>query len=77
MNIVERKIKMRPDEAKDFVNVASKCDFDIDIFYNHYIIDAKSILGVLGLDFNSILTLRYAGYDSEFEDFIKNFALAS
>lgn len=77
MSFIERKIKMRPDEAKDFVDVASKCDFDIDIFYNHYIIDAKSILGVLGLDFNSILTLRYAGHDNNFENFIKSFSLAS
>lgn len=76
MDIIERKIKMRPDEAKDFVNVASKCDFDIDIFYNHYIIDAKSMLGVLGLNFDSVLTLRYAGYDSAFENYIRNFALA-
>ena len=26
----ERKIKMRPEEVKDFVYEASKCDFDID-----------------------------------------------
>ena len=55
----ERKIKMTPAEAKDFVNEASKCDFDIDISYNHYIVDAKSILGVMGLDFKSTLTLQY------------------
>ena len=28
----ERKIKMTPEEVKDFVNKASQCDFDIDIF---------------------------------------------
>ena len=39
---------MTPEEVKDFVNKASQCDFDIDIFYNHFIIDAKSILGVYG-----------------------------
>ena len=42
----ERKIKMTPSEVEGFVNVASKCDFDIDISYNHYTVDAKSILGV-------------------------------
>lgn len=73
----EKKIKMRPDEAKDFVNAASKCDFDIDIFYNHYIIDAKSLLGVLALNFNSVLTIRYNGFNEEFEKFLKGFALAS
>ena len=57
----ERKIKMRPDEAKDFVAAASKCDFDIDIFYNHY---------------NSVLTIRYSGFNEEFENYLKGFALA-
>ncbi|MEE1258200.1 MAG: HPr family phosphocarrier protein [Lachnospiraceae bacterium] len=72
----ERKIKMRPEEVKDFVNEASKCDFDIDIFYNHYIIDAKSILGVMGLDFNSTLTVKYAGYNHDFENCVNRLAIA-
>ena len=32
-------------EAKRFVDEATKCDFDIDVFYNRVTIDAKSILG--------------------------------
>ncbi len=64
----ERKIKMTPAEVQNFVNEASKCDFDIDISYNHYTVDAKSILGVMGLDFRSILTLQYAGHNDEFEN---------
>ena len=72
----ERKIKMRPDEAKDFVAATSKCDFDIDIFYNHYVIDAKSLLGVLALNFNSVLTIRYSGYNEEFVNYLIGFALA-
>lgn len=72
----ERKIKMTPDEVKDFVNEASKCDFDIDIFYNHFIIDAKSILGVMGLDFKSTLTLQYSGENAEFEQYINKLAIA-
>ncbi len=72
----ERKIKMTPSEVEGFVNVASKCDFDIDISYNHYTVDAKSILGVMGLDFRSILTLHYAGHNDEFEKYINKLALA-
>ena len=60
----ERKIKMTPEEVKDFVNKASQCDFDIDIFYNHFIIDAKSILGVMGLEFNSTLTVKCYCYST-------------
>ena len=72
----ERKIKMTPEEVKDFVNKASQCDFDIDIFYNHFIIDAKSILGVMGLDFNSILTLKYAGQNDDFESYVDSLCVA-
>lgn len=72
----ERKIKMTPAEVQNFVNEASKCDFDIDISYNHYTVDAKSILGVMGLDFRSILTLQYAGYNDEFERYVNGLAIA-
>lgn len=72
----ERRIKMSPDEVKDFVYEASKCDFDIDIFYNHFIIDAKSFLGVMGLDFNRTLTVKYSGENHEFERYIEQFAVA-
>ena len=75
--IVERRIKMRPSEVRDFVAVATKCDFDIDISYNRYTIDAKSIVGVLGLDFTKLLTVRYNGYNEEFECFLKRLSCAS
>ena len=40
------KIKLNEaSEVEEFVKAAGKCDFDIDIFYNRVIIDAKSILG--------------------------------
>ncbi len=67
----ERKIRLAADDAGEFVKTASKCDFDIDIFYNRVIIDAKSILGVLGLDFSQVLTVKYGGEDGEFESMIK------
>lgn len=70
------KIKMTPAEVKDFVNEASKCDFDINISYNHYIVDAKSILGVMGLDFRSILTVQYTGHNDDFESFVNNLVVA-
>lgn len=71
----ERKIKLNPEEAREFVRASSKCNFDIDVFYNRVIIDAKSILGVLGLDFTKELTVQYAGYDRNFENYISKFAI--
>lgn len=71
MDVKERKIRLAVDDAGEFVKTASKCDFDIDIFYNRVIIDAKSILGVLGLDFSQVLTVKYGGEDWEFENMIR------
>ncbi len=59
-------------DAKEFVSVASKCDFDIDVFYNRVIIDAKSILGVLSLDLTRVLTVSYNGENEEFEEFLED-----
>ena len=72
----KRQIKLNPQQAKEFVTTSSKCDFDIDVFYNRVIIDAKSMLGVLGLDFTKTLTVQYQGYDSNFEQMIDKFAVA-
>lgn len=74
--MMHRKIRLRLDEVKDFVAAASKCDFDIDIAYNRFVVDAKSIVGVLGLDLNQILTISYNGYNLEFEKYLNRFAIA-
>ena len=56
--------------AKEFVKEAGKCDFDIDVFYNRVIIDAKSLLGVLSLDLTRVLTVEYNGENEEFEELL-------
>ena len=71
-----RTIRLTPDDVQHFVDVTSKCDFDIDIFYNRYVIDAKSFLGVYGLDFSSDLRVSYEGYDSELEELLRKKAVA-
>ena len=76
VKVMQHKIKLRPNEVKDFVSAASKCEFDVDISYNSFIVDAKSIIGVLGLNFNQILTVAYNGYDAEFERYLNRFAVA-
>ena len=71
-----RKIRLSVDEVQNFVNVASRCDFDIDIYYNRYIVDAKSFLGVYGLDFTKVLSVSYNGYNPEFEALLCGKAIA-
>lgn len=68
---------LTPDKVQHFVNVASKCAFDIDISYNRYIVDAKSFLGVYGLDLRRPLKVSYDGYDSDFEELLQRLAAAS
>lgn len=67
----ERKIKLDTiTEAKTFVTKAMKCDFDVDVFYNRIVIDAKSILGVLSLDLTKNLNVRIHGENAEFEEYL-------
>lgn len=73
----EKKIKLAgTEEVRDFVREAGKCDFDIDISYNRVIIDAKSFLGVLSLDLNRELTVKYGGHDMNFENVFSKYATA-
>jgi phosphocarrier protein HPr len=69
------KLKATTD-VEDFVSAAEKCDFDIDVFYNRMIIDAKSILGVLSLDLTKVLTVQFGGQSAEFENVLKKYAVA-
>lgn len=57
-------------DAKKLVYVASECDFDVNVFYNRVVIDAKSLLGVLSLDLRNILTVEYNGENEGLEQFL-------
>ncbi|MBR5267962.1 MAG: HPr family phosphocarrier protein [Lachnospiraceae bacterium] len=67
----QKKIKLTSImDVKEFVTVAGECDFDVNIFYNHFVVDAKSVLGVLSLDLSKTLTVEYDGEDSAFEEIL-------
>ena len=70
------KIKLGLDDVNAFVNAATECDFDIDVNYNRVIIDAKSILGVLGLDLGRVLTVTCHGECQKFDNFLQQYAVA-
>ena len=74
--MMQHRIKLRPDEVNEFVTAATKCLFDVDISYNSFIVDAKSIIGVLGLNFDQVLTVSCNGYDADFERYLQKFAVA-
>ena len=71
-----KTIRMTQDDVQHFVDVTSKCDFDIDISYNRYVVDAKSFLGVYGLDFRMPLKVSYDGYNEGLEELLRKFAVA-
>ena len=71
-----KTVRLTQDQVQHFVSVTSKCDFDIDIYYNRYVVDAKSFLGVYGLDFGKPLTVSYEGYNAQLEELLKEIALA-
>lgn len=71
-----KAIRLTPEEVEHFVSVTSKCDFDIDICYNRYVVDAKSFLGVYGLNFSKPLQVSYEGYNAEFEELLKKLSIA-
>ena len=75
--MIERKIRLTDtEEVKDFVRAAGKCDFDIDVFYNRAVIDAKSLLGMLYLGFCKDLTIKYGEQNEMFENVVRKYAVA-
>ncbi|QNM06534.1 HPr family phosphocarrier protein [Qiania dongpingensis] len=72
----KRQIKIsKVEDAKALVSTAGKCNFDIDVYYNRMVVDAKSILGVMSLDFGQPLTVEYSGKDAKWERLLDRFAL--
>lgn len=38
------------EDVRNFVNIVSKYDMDIDLMSGRYVVDAKSIMGIFSLD---------------------------
>ncbi|WP_026516440.1 HPr family phosphocarrier protein [Butyrivibrio sp. MC2021] len=75
-HVIKKNIMLNPAQVEEFVSAATKCNFDVDIYYNRYVVDAKSILGVFGLDLTQKLTVEYSGYDQSFEQMLSTLAVA-
>lgn len=46
------------DDVKNFVNLVSKCDFDVDLVSGRYVVDAKSIMGIFSLDLSKSIEMQ-------------------
>lgn len=63
-------------DVKDFVNIANKYDFDVDLTSGRYVVDAKSIMGIFSLDFNKPIRVEVHSKDCEvFCEEIKSFII--
>ena len=46
------KIKLKYEDLKEFIKTTESFESDIDIVKGRYVVDAKSIMGILSLDFS-------------------------
>lgn len=69
--MLKRSIKFSSvNEIKEFVNLTMCQNFDIDLMAGRYVVDAKSILAVFGLDLDSEVTIGIHATDEEAADFL-------
>lgn len=59
------------EKARDFVSITTKYDRDIDLINGRYMIDAKSILGILTMDLSKPLVLQIHAEQGEAEEILK------
>jgi len=58
------------EDVRNFVNIVTKYDIDIDLASGRYIVDAKSIMGIFSLDLMNPIQLTAHSEDTDklFED---------
>lgn len=54
-----------PNEVLDFVNRVAKYPFDMDLSRGSIVVDAKSLLGIMNLGFNQVVSLKVYAEDCE------------
>lgn len=57
------------DKVKNFVHLAHKCPYDVDILSGRYLVDGKSIMGIFSLRLQEPVCVRIHGDNCE--DFLE------
>lgn len=61
-------------DVKEFVNIVTKFDYDVDLVSGRYAVDAKSIMGIFSLDLSKPIKVDIHSDDAgEFLAAIKKF----
>ncbi len=55
-------------DVKDFVNIVSRFDFDVDLTSGRYVVDAKSIMGIFSLDLSKPIKVEV--HDDNCDEFL-------
>ena len=70
--MTELKIKLAAiDDVKNFVNIATRFNCEIDVVSGRYVVDAKSIMGLFSLDLSRPLLLKIDSSDEALTNYIK------
>ena len=73
------KIKLKYEDLKEFIKITTSFESNIDMIKDRYVIDAKSLLGVLSLDFAqpTMVVIHSVNEDEivRFYDAMKRFAI--
>lgn len=52
-------------DVKNFVNLVSRFDYDIDLASGRYVVDAKSIMGIFSLDLSKPIAVEVQSDDCD------------
>ena len=73
------KIKLKYEDLKEFIKITTSFESNIDMIKDRYVVDAKSLLGVLSLDFTQpTMVVIHSVNENEivrFYDAMKRFAI--
>lgn len=53
------------EDIKKFIEVTALCNYDVDVIRDKYVIDGKSVLGLLSLDLSKTLEVMLHTDDEE------------
>ena len=57
-------------DVKDFVNIVSRYDFDVDLTSGRYVVDAKSIMGIFSLDLSKPILVEVHSEGPAADEFV-------
>lgn len=60
------------EKVRNFVSITTKCDAEMDLVSDRYVIDAKSIMGIFSMDLSKPIILRIHEGREEVEKIINS-----